>query len=467
MKRKRIFAFWIEQSKTGVRQNRAAAGKFLLSFLVGMAFFLMPVSYSGKITVPFDVFITMLRQSFPAQVEVYTFFVVLFGAVMSLLVRMLPALASRYRWLLDFRTSSTILFLRLIGLGLTIVLIAHLLPEAVYRAGIYHLIWKVLAVSVALIIPLGAIFVQLFVAYGGMEFLGTLAEPVMRPLFRLPGRAALDALTSWVGSYSVGLYLTRTVFLGGGYSRRQAFTLATCFSTVSIGFVGVICATLKLLPLFPVVLVLYFLSIVLLAFLLVRIPPISRIPDSYLHGKEERRNFREERDKPLLRRAWQRALKQAGTSPPFARLLPAAVADGFRLAGSIIGTIVAVGTVSLALAKFTPVFNYLGVPLIPVLKWWGIPQPQLVAPAVLVEITEMYIPALLVVDTPLVSRFFVAVLSTSQLIFFSSLGPMIIDMFREIPVKFSHLIVLFVLRSAILIPFLVVCLKLLQALNIL
>jgi len=467
MIRSRISVFWNRNTARAKDRQSLPAGKFLFSFLLGLAFFLLPVSFGGKLTVPFDVFITLIRKSFPLPVEIYTFIIVFAGALMSLAVRIRPRLTSQFKWLNDFQTSTTILSLRLIGLVMAILLIAHLLPDSVYQAGIYHLIWKVLAVSVALIIPLGAIFVQLFVTYGGMDFLGTLAEPLMKPLFRLPGRAALDALTSWVGSYSVGLYLTRTVFLGGGYSRRQAFTLATCFSTVSIGFVGVICATLNLLHLFPMVLIFYFFSIVLLAILLVRIPPVSRISNSYFVKKTELQESAGEVHRSLLSLAWQRALQQTALAPPLVKVLPAAVADGLRLAGSIIGTIVAVGTVSLAVAKFTPVFNYLGLPLIPVLKWWGIPQPNIVAPAVLVEITEMYIPALLVVDTPEMSRFFIAVLSTSQLIFFSSLGPMIIDMFREIPVKFSHLILLFVLRTAILIPFLIICIKILQVLNLL
>lgn len=467
MKKSKISVFWNKDSAGKKNAQSKTAATFLFSFLLGLAFFLLPVSFHGKITVPFDVCITFIRKTFPTTVEVYTFLVVLTGALLSLTVRLRPRLTSRFRWLNDFQTSGTILFLRLMGLVLAMLLITHLLPEAVYRAGIYRLIWKVLAVSVALIIPLGAIFVQFFVTYGGMDFLGTLSEPLMRPLFRLPGRAALDALTSWVGSYSVGLYLTRTVFLNGGYSRRQAFTLATCFSTVSIGFVGVVCATLNILHLFPLVLIFYFISIVLLAILLVRIPPIRRIPESYFTGKPLQWESTGERRRSLLSLAWQRALRKTAQAPPFGRVLPAAVADGFRLAGSIIGTIVAVGTVSLALAKFTPVFHYLGMPLIPVLKWWGIPQPNIVAPAVLVEITEMYIPALLVVNTSEISRFFISVLSTSQLIFFSSLGPMIIDMFREIPVKFSHLVLLFFLRTAILIPFLILCIKILQALHLL
>ncbi len=449
-----------EESVSREQRANSAPLKFLLSFLLGTAFFLMPVYFRGKWTVPFDVFITELRGAWPRTAEFYTLVVVLLGSVFSVLSRWFPRLSRRHHWLKDFQTSSPIFGLRLAGGVLAVLFVLQILPSTFYQAGIYRLIWQVLAVSVALIIPLGAVFVQLFVLYGGMEFLGTLAQPVMWPLFRLPGRAALDALTSWVGSYSVGLYLTRTVMYNGGYNRREAATLATCFSTVSIGFVGVVCATLELLPQFPLVLLFYLLAVVFLAAVLVRIPPLSHIPATYVNKAPER-GTQEPLRGSLLGRAWRVALEKARQSPPFAQALIRGVGDGLRLASSIIGTIVSVGTLALMLAKFTPLFHYLGLPLVPVLQFLGIPRPEVVAPAVVVEITEMYIPALLVVNTPQTARFFVAVLSTSQLIFFSSLGPMILDMFRDVPVRFTHLLVLFVLRTLLLLPLLALGVKLL------
>ena len=50
----------------------------------------------------------------------------------------------------------------------------------------------------------------------------------------------------------------------------------------------------------------------------------------------------------------------------------------------------------------------------------------------IVGITEMYVPVLLVTETATKAKFFVAVLAVSQLIFFSSVGPMIMDMFSDI-----------------------------------
>ncbi len=88
-------------------------------------------------------------------------------------------------------------------------------PAVLHRPDIGGLMWGTLTFSVAVIIPIGAIFLSLFVLLGGLEFVGTLARPLMQPLFKVPGRAALDALASWIGSYSVGMYVTNLVYREG------------------------------------------------------------------------------------------------------------------------------------------------------------------------------------------------------------------------------------------------------------
>ena len=134
---------------------------------------------------------------------------------------------------------------------------------------------------------------------------------------------------------------------------------------------------------------------------------------------------------------------------------------------SILGTIFSVGTAALLLAEHTPVFHWLGAPLVPVLEALGFTDARLLAPAVVAEISEMYIPALLAKDADLAGRFFIAALSISQLVFFSSVAPMMMDMFREIPIRAAQLAGIFVVRTAILVPLLAGIVHVLQRLGIL
>lgn len=438
---------------------RRAPLAFFLTFAAGMAFFVLPLPVSGKLTVAFDLLISGIRQRLPGAASLYAFALICSGALATILAQRHSNPQAQPAFLRAFATSRAVALLRLAGMLVAAAFLLDLVPAALHRERIVELIWQTLAVSVALIIPLGAMFVQLLVCYGGMDFLGVLAQPVMQPLFKLPGRAALDALTSWAGSYSVGLYITRTVYNRKGYSKRHVFILATCFSTVSMGFVGVVASTLHLLHLFPLIVVVYLLAVLMLAAVLVRLPPLRNVPDGL-----------EETPPPtgaLWRRAYAAAIARAAQAPPLFETLRTGFSDGLVLAASILGTIVSVGTAALLLAKFTPVFVRLGQPVQPLLRALGLPDAATLAPAVVIGVTEMYLPALLATGASEPARFFIAVLSISQLIFFSSLGPMIIDMFRDIPIRARHLLALFALRTVLLLPLLAGLVYLLVRLGVL
>lgn len=70
-----------------------------------------------------------------------------------------------------------------------------------------------------------------------MEFIGVFMEPVMRPFFKTPGRSAVDAVASFVGSYSLALLITNRVYMEDTYTKKEAAIIATGFSTVSATFI--------------------------------------------------------------------------------------------------------------------------------------------------------------------------------------------------------------------------------------
>ena len=84
----------------------------------------------------------------------------------------------------------------------------------------------------SILIPIGAIALSLLVGYGLLEYIGVLMQPVMRPLFKTPGKSAVDAVASFVGSYSLGLLITNRVYKDGMYNKKEAVIIATGFSTV-------------------------------------------------------------------------------------------------------------------------------------------------------------------------------------------------------------------------------------------
>ncbi|MCP3944181.1 MAG: YjiH family protein [Desulfobacteraceae bacterium] len=425
--------------------------KIVISAVIGIGFFVFPIQYSGKTTVFFDVIVTWITKGYPGFVGWYSFVLILFGACATLASRKKWGNGKGFAFLEAYQSSSIFFVLRLVGVLFAVCMFFQIGPEFLIAPKISKLMWSILTLSVGVIIPLGAIFLNIFVSYGCLEFVGVLMRPIMRPLFKLPGRSALDDITSWLGSYSVGLYITRKLFHQGYYTRRETYTIVTCFSTVSIGFVGVVASTLDLLYLFPLIFITYFFVIYFLTIVLVRMWPITSVPNTYLNQSIPERQFQGSFG-GYFRLAGNQALERAHSAPGFLKVIIEGCGDGLKLATTILGTILVVGSFALMLAKYTPVFNWLGAPFAPLLNLLGLPDAKLIAPATVAGIAEMYIPALLVKDAALSARFFIAVLSISQLIFFSSVGPMMLDMFQEVPVKFYELISLFFIRTLILIP---------------
>ena len=118
---------------------------------------------------------------------------------------------------------------------------------------------------------------------------------------------------------------------------------------------------------------------------------------------------------------------------------------------SILPSILSVGLISLVLAEYTSVytsvFNLLGYLFYPFTWALQIPEPFLAAKASAIGIAEMFLPALLVVDAPLVTKFIIAVVSVSSILFFSAAIPCILS--TEIPISITKLIVIWFERTLI------------------
>ena len=99
---------------------------------------------------------------------------------------------------------------------------------------------------------------------------------------QIPGRAAVDCFTSWIGDGTLGVMLTCNQYEGGYYSTREASVIATTFSAVSITFSIVVLAQVDLMEYFGLYYLIICLIGVVCAIIAPRIPPLSLKKDTYL-----------------------------------------------------------------------------------------------------------------------------------------------------------------------------------------
>lgn len=319
-------------------------------------------------------------------------------------------------------------------------------PEAIYDKSMLPFLFDKLAASLTFLIPIGSAFIIFLTDYGLMEYIGVYARPVMRPLYRSPGRSAIDAVASFVGSYSIGLLITGKQYRNGYYSRREAVIVATGFSTVSATFVVIIAKTLGLMEHWNM----FFWSSFFVTFAVtainVRMWPITRIPDTF-HPDAEVRPPEQIIKTGLMKKATKEGLAAADMAPSVPVNMFKNLLIGIRVTVGLIPSIMSVGLLGLVLYKYTPVFDVLGYLFYPVTLLLQFSDPYLVAKASSTGIAEMFLPAMIVVEQDLMTRFVVGIVCISEILFFSASIPCMVAM--KIPVSIKDLVIIWYERTVL------------------
>lgn len=249
--------------------------KFIGYSLIGIFLFFVPISILGKQTIPLDHIVSFILK-IPYFKEVYGMCLVIIGAILPFYKK---------NWNKNI-TSMVFSILKVLAIPFVIMAITKKGPEFLMNKDVIPFIFSKIVVPVITIVPIGAVFLALIINYGLMEFVGVFMRPVMKPIWKTPGRAAIDAVASFVGSYSVALLITNRVYKEGKYTSKEAVIIATGFSTVSATFMVIVAKTLDLLSVWNI----YFWATVFVTFIVTaitaRIYPISKKADEYYEGVE-------------------------------------------------------------------------------------------------------------------------------------------------------------------------------------
>ncbi len=413
----------------GYQKKSQSLVKFLILSAIGVFVFFVPVAVGGKKTIPLDHIITFLKLNFPNFSKYTVMAILIAGAV-------LPFFTSEWK---KSKTDIVMSFLKVLGLVFAIMIFSGKGFKVVLSPSIGQFLFYKLVIPVGLIVPVGAMFLSFLIDYGLLDFVGVLATPLMRPLFKTPGRSAIDAVASFVGSYSIGLLITDRVFKKGIYSPKEAAIIATGFSTVSATFMIIVCKTVGIMDNWN----LYFWTTLFITFattaITARIFPITRFSDK----KKEK----EEKIKVSLFLAFQRGIEGAEKSGSVLKNIKQNFIDGLKMASAILPSIMSIGLIGLLLAKFTPFFDIAGYVFYPFTKLLGAKQAFLTAKASALSISEMFLPVLISAKASLETKFVVAIISVSEILFFSASIPCILA--TSIPLTVKDIVIVWFERVLI------------------
>lgn len=314
-------------------------------------------------------------------------------------------------------------------------------PEAVYLGG-----------SCLVTCFVAGWLVNFLTEFGLLEFIGVLISPAMRRLYKLPGESAIDALSSFVAAPAVGVFITNKLYNEKVYTKKEASCIMTNFSVVSLGLFALICSNVDRPDMYGNTVLVSLVCAFIMAAIVIRIWPLSKKADTYIDGTVQTPELRKpgKYGKNTLPDAWTAGVTKARDGS--ATILYTCLGDVLGFTLKIVAFVVAVGTIVLWLGYNTPVFNWLGIPMIPVLKLFQVPDAAVVAPSTLIGISEVLLPSMLIAGKEIseCAIFFVCVLSTVQIIFFDESANAMLA--SDVEWKAWELVCIFLIRTIIAIP---------------
>lgn len=311
-----------------------------------------------------------------------------------------------------------------------------------------------LLTTLVIIFVIAALLLPLLLDFGLLEFVGAKLTKVMRPLFKVPGRAAVDCITSWIGDGTLGVMLTCNQYEGGYYTAKEASIIATLFSAVSITFTLVVLDTVGMLDKFGIYYLIVCLVGIVCAIICPYLYPLRNKPDTYLVPGKAAPDTLPEGYKNSTEYGMDLALKRVAQHKGIGEFFASGAKNACSMWFGVLPTVMAVGTVALILANHTPIFAWLGLPFKPLLELLGVPEAGAVASTMIVGFTDMLTPAILIAECASdMARFIVAVVSVTQVLYLSEVGGLILG--SKLPLNVWELFVIFLERT--IISLLIVC----------
>jgi nucleoside recognition membrane protein YjiH len=427
---------------------------FFIPSLIGLFLFMAPISYDGGLTIPVAVLAKALQAAVGDFIVPLVTAIIAVMAAASVLSRIFkPAFITNNEFLNGlFNPTPMWLAVRVIGGIAVLMTYFHVGPEAIWEENTGGLVLEGLLPTLFAVFIFAGLLLPLLLNFGLLELFGALLSKIMRPVFNLPGRGAIDCMASWLGDGSVGILLTSKQYENKFYTMREAAVIGTTFSAVSITFSLVVIAQVELEHLFLPFYGAICLAGIVAAIIIPRLPPLRNKKDRFIDGTKPSADA-EVTPKGHTTFSWglDLALQRAGTVTSAKSVFGEGVKNAVDMVFGVLPVVMGLGTVALVIAEYTSVFEILGTPFIPYLELLGVPEAVAASKTMVVGFADMFIPSILAASiNNEMTRFVIAAMSVTQLIYMSEVGALLLG--SRIPVNIFELFAIFILRTLITLP---------------
>ncbi|WP_174614983.1 YjiH family protein [Virgibacillus ihumii] len=430
--------------------------KFIIPSLIGIFLFMTPVNTDQGMTIPIAILSNWLQALLKDQLSMIMMIIIVVTAIMTMIAKIAGKEAFQktpfFQQLFYVSTFWTIT--RIVAAIFAIMVYFRLGSEMIYGPDTGQLLLGDLLHVLFAVFLFAGLFLPLLMNFGLLDFFGTLMTKIMRPLFRLPGRSSIDALASWVGDGTIGVLLTSKQYEDGYYTKRDAAVIGTTFSVVSITFTLVVIDQVGLIQMFVPFYLTVIAAGVIAALIMPRIPPLSLKANTYISEAEGDIEEEVPTGHNSLTFGYKKALEQAKTETSVYKFFKEGGQNILDMWMGVAPIVMAFGLIALIIATYTPVFSWLGLPFIPLLELMQVPNAEAASETILIGFADMFLPSIMISTVEAeITRFIIAALSVTQLIYMSEVGGLLLG--SKIPVSFWNLFVIFLLRTIITLPVIV------------
>lgn len=439
-----------------MKTNKKSLMNFLIPSIIGIIIFMIPVKFDGEWTIIVKIFADFIAKTIGDYLPALCTIIITISFVMSVMASFNVKFIKENK-LLDQTFSVTPVWLVLRILGFIVVWMV-VLKDKLNLGPFFDMIvadesatfiLNDLLTSLVIIFVIASMLLPLLLDFGLLEFIGAIFTKIMRPVFLIPGRAAVDCITSWIGDGTLGVMLTSNQYESGYYSAKEAAIISTNFSAVSITFSLIVLSQVDMVDYFGVYYLLVCLVGIVCAIIVPRIPPLSLKKDDYVvksnHDNEDiAGNYNSS-----VQYGLDLAIKRAESHKGIGEFLKNGIENAFGMWFSVMPIVMIIGTASLVLANNTQVFEILGKPFLPLLNFLKVPESLEASKTMIVGFSDMFTPSIIAASTiqSQMTKFIVATISVTQLIYLSEVGGLILA--SSIPVNLFELFVIFIERTII------------------
>jgi|SRR5690625_2973522 len=442
-----------------MNNNKAKLGdhlRFIIPSLLGIFLFMLPVKADGGYTIPIALLADWAQDVLANQLSAIMMIMIVITAIMSVLTKIAGEqfLGKTPFFKQLFNVSAFWTLTRVLAAIFSVMVFFRLGPEAIHGEatgqelldGLLHVLFSVFLFA--------GLFLPLLMNFGLLELFGMLMTKIMRPLFKLPGRSSIDALASWIGDGTIGVLLTSKQYEDGYYTKREAAVIGTTFSIVSITFTLVVIDEVGLghmfIPFYITVLTAGFVA----ALIMPRIPPLSRKQDAYITKAATGINETIPEGYNAFTFGYKQAIQRSRKETSVYRFFKEGGQNVLDMWMGVAPVVMAFGLIALIIAEYTPIFQWLGLPFVPLLDLMQVPYAAEASETILVGFADMFLPAIIGSSIEAeMTRFIIATLSVTQLIYMSEVGGLLLG--SRVPVSFKDLFIIFILRTLITLPVIV------------